>query len=79
MYLAVFLSAASLKLLSKQTVSSTKRRILLFVSHHTMSGLRSVVIMCSGNLYPLSMSADRHAVGARCGLIAVTISQRTSS
>ena len=77
MYLAVFLCAASVKLLSKHTVSSAKHMNLSPEFHHTMLGRRSVGTMWVGNLYTSSRSTDSAVVGRRCGLIAAAISCRT--
>ena len=49
-YLAVFLWAASAKLVSKHTVSSARRRDLHTSSHQTKSGRRSVGTMWRGKL-----------------------------
>ena len=66
MYLAVFLCAASVKLL---TVSSAKHMDLSPEFHHTMSGRRSVGTMWVGKSYSSSRSTDSVVVGRRCGLI----------
>ena len=49
-YLDVFLWEASMKLVSKQTVSSSRRSRLLVSSHNTMSGRSVVEVMCCGKV-----------------------------
>ena len=73
MYLAVFRWAASLKLLSKQTVSSAKHMDLSPGSHHKTSGRRSVGMMWVGKLQPSSRSTDSTVEGRRRDLMALAI------